>query len=85
MASLHPGVDFEQVRAATGFEIELAHDWRYTDTPTERELMVLREEVDPLGVRLIEFVSAKERGPLLERIFAVEAELLGELTKGITS
>ena len=45
VASLHPGVDFEQVRAATGFDVELAQDWRYTEAPTDRELAVLREEV----------------------------------------
>ena len=85
VASLHPGVDFEQVRAATGFDVELAQDWRYTEAPTDRELAVLREEVDPLGVRRIEFVPAKESAPLLEKIFEVEAELLAQLKKGILS
>lgn len=85
IASLHPGVDFEQVRDATGFEIELADGWRYTDVPTERELTVLREEVDPLGVRRLEFIPAKERGSLLEGIFAVEEQILVELREGTVS
>ena len=46
--SLHPGVTLEQVRANTGFELGAADPLAVTPAPTEIELRVLREEVDPL-------------------------------------
>ena len=45
--SLHPGVTLEQVRAATGFAMGVHEPVTVTDPPTEAELRVLREEVDP--------------------------------------
>jgi glutaconate CoA-transferase, subunit B len=45
--SLHPGVSPEQVRAATGFELGLCEPLDVTPPPTEHELHVLRNEVDP--------------------------------------
>jgi glutaconate CoA-transferase subunit B len=45
--SLHPGVTLEQVRAATGFRLEVAESLTTTEPPTAEELRILREEVDP--------------------------------------
>ncbi|KKM10025.1 3-oxoacid CoA-transferase [Clostridiales bacterium PH28_bin88] len=45
--SIHPGVTREQVQANTGFELLWADDLKVTDPPTEEELRILREEVDP--------------------------------------
>ena len=45
---LHPGVTMEQVRAATGFALEAVEPLRVTAAPTEEELGILREEIDPL-------------------------------------
>jgi glutaconate CoA-transferase subunit B len=45
--SLHPGVALEQVRAATGFELGVREPLTVTDAPTEHELTILRQEVDP--------------------------------------
>ena len=45
--SLHPGVTLEQVRQATGFELGIREPLPVTPPPTEGELQVLREEVDP--------------------------------------
>jgi acyl CoA:acetate/3-ketoacid CoA transferase beta subunit len=49
--SLHPGVSLEEVARATGFP--LAHDERLLETraPTEGELRLLREVLDPRGLR----------------------------------
>lgn len=46
--SLHPGVTLEQVRANTGFELTAREPPATTTPPGERELCILREEVDPL-------------------------------------
>jgi glutaconate CoA-transferase subunit B len=53
--SVHPGVSAEQVQAATGFELEVAGEIQESAPPTEDELRVLREVVDPLGTRRLEF------------------------------
>jgi glutaconate CoA-transferase subunit B len=45
--SLHPGVAFEQVAAATGFAIRPREPLTTTQPPTAAELCLLREEVDP--------------------------------------
>ena len=45
--SLHPGINLEQVRAATGFELGVCQPLAVTQPPTEAELRILREEVDP--------------------------------------
>ena len=47
--SLHPGVTLEEVQQQTGFEIGAASELIGTDPPSEQELRVLREEVDPHG------------------------------------
>jgi glutaconate CoA-transferase subunit B len=46
--SLHPGVSMHRVRDNTGFDIDPAPDVGETAAPTETELRILREEVDPL-------------------------------------
>ena len=45
--SLHPGVTREEVTAATGFDLPFADDLRVTAEPTNEELRILREQVDP--------------------------------------
>lgn len=45
--SLHPGVGVEQVQAATGFELGIRQPLAVTAPPSDEELRVLREEVDP--------------------------------------
>jgi glutaconate CoA-transferase subunit B len=52
--TLHPGVDFEEVRAATGWPIAPPPRLAVTPEPTEDELMVLRHEVDRDGHYLSE-------------------------------
>ena len=47
--SLHPGVTLDEVQQQTGFEIEAASELFGTEPPSEQELRVLREEVDPNG------------------------------------
>ena len=54
--SVHPGVTVDQVVEATGIELApSADDVPETDAPTDEELRILREEVDPTSARLREF------------------------------
>ena len=45
--SLHPGVALETVRERTGFELLVAGELEETPPPTDAQLAVLRDEVDP--------------------------------------
>jgi glutaconate CoA-transferase subunit B len=45
--SLHPGIELEQVRQATSFKLEVKEPLAVTPPPSEVELRILREEVDP--------------------------------------
>jgi glutaconate CoA-transferase, subunit B len=45
--SLHPGVTLDQVRRATSFEMGVREPLGITEPPSERELHILRDEVDP--------------------------------------
>lgn len=47
---LHPGVELAEVRAEVGWELKVAPDLRETEPPTEEELRLLREELDPQGL-----------------------------------
>jgi glutaconate CoA-transferase subunit B len=48
--SLHPGVTKQDVMDNTGFEMLFTDSFSATPEPTEDELRMLREEVDPEGV-----------------------------------
>ena len=43
--------------------------------PTSAELDTLRRRVDPLGIRKLEFVPSRDRGPLLDATIRAEADL----------
>src|SRR6266851_7726409 len=45
--SLHPGIGLEQVRKATGFELGIKEPMTSTAPPSDLELKILRDEVDP--------------------------------------
>jgi glutaconate CoA-transferase, subunit B len=45
---LHPGVAVEKVQSETGFELIIPDEIGTTDPPTDEELRILRDEVDPL-------------------------------------
>ncbi|MGI5198879.1 CoA-transferase subunit beta [Streptomyces sp. CA-288835] len=51
LASLHPGVTIEEVREATGFELTVPEEVPYTREPTGEELELIREMLDPQGLR----------------------------------
>ena len=55
LRSVHPGVTVAQVTDATEFDLAIAPGLTESAPPTEAELEVLRELVDPLGTRQMEF------------------------------
>ena len=51
LSSYHPGVTPEQVQENTGFELDISRA-EQTEPPTEKEIKILREKVDPEGIFL---------------------------------
>ncbi|MFI6060663.1 CoA-transferase subunit beta [Streptomyces sp. NPDC051286] len=51
LRSLHPGVTVEEVLAATGFALTVPDEVPYTREPTAEELRLIRDEIDPKGLR----------------------------------
>lgn len=50
LKSCHPGVTVRQVQNNTGFELIIPEEVPDTSPPTQEELAILREQVDPFGV-----------------------------------
>ena len=50
LESLHPGVNLAEVQAEVNWELKAAPDLVETEPPTEEELRLLREELDPQGL-----------------------------------
>ena len=69
----HPGVSISKIRSQTGFDIDIAPDVHETTPPTENELRLLREKIDPLGIRRLELLSSGARRDLLLHIINIES------------
>lgn len=54
VSTLHPDVTRDEVTEATGWDIAFADDLAETQIPTDEEIEILREELDPDGVYLDE-------------------------------
>ncbi len=52
LTALHPGKTVEQAKENTGWDLKTAAQMRTTELLTERELKILREELDPTGIYL---------------------------------
>jgi glutaconate CoA-transferase, subunit B len=73
LVSFHPGVSVEKIRSHTGFEIEISPDVYETPPPSDEELHLLREVIDPLGIRRLESLSGAARRQLLHEILLKES------------
>jgi acyl CoA:acetate/3-ketoacid CoA transferase beta subunit len=72
LTARHPGVTVERIRAKTGFPLEIAPGPRETQPPTAEEVQLLREVIDPLGIRRLETLSGAARKRALREILASE-------------
>lgn len=68
----HPGVSVKKVTAKTGFELLVAPDVQETAPPTADEVRLLREVIDPLGLRKLETLGGAARKALLRDILKSE-------------
>ncbi|WP_245460213.1 MULTISPECIES: CoA-transferase [unclassified Mesorhizobium] len=74
-----PGVTRQQIRDATGFTVTFDAGCREVPVPSSDTLATLRNRIDPLGLRRLEFVSAKERGALIAEILAADRAMVERL------
>jgi len=70
--SLHPGVTAEEVVENTGFELEVPADIPTTTEPTDEQVKLLRETIDPLGTVRFDFLGGAERLAYLDEVLAKE-------------
>lgn len=71
----HPGSSVEQIQRKTSFALEVAPGVGETPPPSAEEVRLLREEIDPLGVRRLELLAGGARRDLLRAILAQEGAL----------
>ena len=75
LTSHHPGETIAHIHAKTGFELAIAPDVHETPPPTDAELQLLREKIDPLDVRKLEILGGTARRDLLLNILEKEGVL----------
>ncbi len=74
LISIHPGVSRQRLQAKTGFEFEVFQPLPTTEPPNENELVLLRQVIDPLGVRQLETLGGAVRRKKLIQILEAEAQ-----------
>ncbi len=72
IGTIHPGIEIEDVKKNTGFELIIPKDLKETKPPTLKEIKLLREKVDPLGIRKLEILAGNEREALLNEVISKE-------------
>jgi len=81
VTSNHSGVEIEKIKESTGFDLIVSKDLKETKPPSEKEISLLREKVDPLGIRKLEVLSGREREELLDDIIQKELEMKNKFPK----
>lgn len=72
LTHLHPGVSAEQVQKKTGFPLRMSSLLQETAPPSDEELRLLRDVIDPLGVRKLETLGGSARKDLLREMLMAE-------------
>ncbi len=75
LTHVHRNVTVEQVQKKTGFQLEVVDNVTETLPPSAHELHLLREVIDPLGVRKLETLGGSARKELLTQILTAENAL----------
>ncbi len=78
-----PASSSPHVERETGFEVVQSPSLERTAPPSSTELELIATEIDPLGIRHLEFMPARERGAFLAEIIAAEERLVGELAPAL--
>lgn len=79
LISFHHGVEITRIQARTGFDLAIQEGVSETIPPTPEEIKLLREVIDPLGIRRLESLSGAARRKLLRDIIAEETKFSPEI------
>jgi acyl CoA:acetate/3-ketoacid CoA transferase beta subunit len=72
LVSYHPGFSIEKIQRKTGFDLNISSNVFETSPPTINELNLLRNEIDPLGIRRLEMLSGSSRRKIIREIIQTE-------------
>jgi acyl CoA:acetate/3-ketoacid CoA transferase beta subunit len=72
LLSCHPGISVQHIQKKTNFHLKISPELHETKTPTPEELSLLRDEIDPLGIRHLERKSGASRRKLIHEILKNE-------------
>jgi acyl CoA:acetate/3-ketoacid CoA transferase beta subunit len=72
--SVHRGVDVQTVVDNTGFKLIVPDHVPTTTEPTDEQLDLLRNRIDPFGTVKFDFLAGKERLPYLKSVLDAEWE-----------
>jgi glutaconate CoA-transferase, subunit A len=84
LVSIHPSISLDTVRTRTGGDFLIPDPLPQTEPPSEDDLRLIREEVDPFGIRQLEFVPGRDRLAMIQRILDTEAGLVRELQASLS-
>ncbi|MGB6134525.1 MAG: CoA-transferase [Acidobacteriaceae bacterium] len=79
LVSIHPGVHLDEVRDNTGGELLVSDSLAVTQPPTAEQLRQIRDEIDPFGIRRLEFVPGRDRLSMIESILDAESRMVNHL------
>jgi glutaconate CoA-transferase subunit A len=83
LISVHPGVSVDQIREQTGGEFLVDRDVADTAPPSAEDLRLIREEIDPFGLRRLEFVSGQQRKEILTNILDAEENTIRTISDSV--
>ncbi|HEY4689181.1 MAG TPA: CoA-transferase [Anaerolineae bacterium] len=72
LTTFHAGEPIDRIQTKTGFPLEVAPDVHQTEPPTGEEVRLLRQMIDPLGVRRLELLGGAQRKALIRDILRAE-------------
>ncbi len=80
LVSIHPGVAVEHIRQQTGGELLVEDPLPVTPQPTADYLSLIRREIDPFGLRRLEFTSGPTRREILTSILDAEESTIKSIS-----
>lgn len=72
LTSIHPGVTISRIKSRTGFDFDIIPNLGETLPPSNEEIHLLRNDIDPLGIRRLEMLSGASRRQLIREIIQHE-------------
>ena len=79
VSSIHKGITKSEIEQNTAFKVKYKKNYKITKSPSAKQLNILRDEVDPLNIRKLEFTNGEDRINLLEEILNKEKKMIKQI------